>query len=291
MKIGPKGFIEVDAQYRTSVPTIFAIGDVTGPPLLAHKAFKEGEIAAEVIAGMKSARDWVALPAAIFTDPEIGDGRALRGGGAQAGLRSDGRQVRLRRARPGHRDRPHRGLREGGRPTGRSKLLLGVTMCGPEASDLVAEAALALEMGAYLEDVALTIHAHPTLPEAFMEACKAALGEAIHMLEPAGAAAAAPRPAGAAPRVTPRPRAPHEPTLRTYRLGRVEYDDGLGLMRLAGSAVAARTPPDDRLPVPARAPAAAHPRTAAPIGEHRGGARLARAAGLRDPRDRPRAAT
>ena len=65
-----------------------------------------------------------------------------------------------------------------------SKLLLGVTMCGPEATDLVAEAALALEMGAYLDDVALTIHAHPTLPEAFMEACKVALGEPIHMLKP-----------------------------------------------------------------------------------------------------------
>jgi dihydrolipoamide dehydrogenase len=64
----------------------------------------------------------------------------------------------------------------------KTKLLLGVTVCGPEASDLVAEAALALEMGATLEDVALTIHAHPTLPEAFMEACKAALGEAIHRL-------------------------------------------------------------------------------------------------------------
>jgi len=63
-----------------------------------------------------------------------------------------------------------------------SKLLLGVTIVGPEASDLIAEAALALEMGAYLEDVALTVHAHPTLPEAFMEACKAALGEAIHAI-------------------------------------------------------------------------------------------------------------
>ena len=61
-----------------------------------------------------------------------------------------------------------------------SKLLLGATIVGPEASDLIAEAALALEMGAYLEDVALTVHAHPTLPEAFMEACKGALGEAIH---------------------------------------------------------------------------------------------------------------
>jgi dihydrolipoamide dehydrogenase len=183
VKISPKGFVEVDAQYRTSVPSIFAIGDLTGPPFLAHKASKEGEIAAEVIGGMKSARDWVALPGAIFTDPEI----------ATVGLSEDearkqgydpivgkfafgalGRAIAI--------DHTEGFVKVIGDRA--SKLLLGVTMCGPEACDLVAEAALALEMGAYLEDVALTIHAHPTLPEAFMEACKAALGEPIHMLKP-----------------------------------------------------------------------------------------------------------
>jgi dihydrolipoamide dehydrogenase len=181
VKIGPKGSPEVDEQLRTSVPTIHVVGDLAGPPFLAHKGFKEGEIAAEVIAGMKSARDWVALPAAIFTDPEVGmvglteeEAKAkgydpIVGKFAFAAL---GRALAI-----GHTEGFVKVV--GDR---QSKLLLGVTMCGPEASDLLAEAALALEMGAYLEDVALTIHAHPTLPEAFMEACKAALGEAIHAL-------------------------------------------------------------------------------------------------------------
>ncbi len=181
VKIGPKGFPELDEQLRTSVPSVFVVGDLAGPPFLAHKGFKEGEIAAEVIAGMKSARDWVALPAAIFTDPEIGmvglseeEAKAkgydpIVGKFAFAAL---GRAIAI--------DHTEGFVKVVG--DRQSKLLLGVTMCGPEASDLVAEAALALEMGAYLEDVALTIHAHPTLPEAFMEACKAALGEAIHAL-------------------------------------------------------------------------------------------------------------
>jgi dihydrolipoamide dehydrogenase len=181
VKVGPKGFIEVDAQYRTSVPSILAIGDISGGPLLAHKASKEGEIAAEVIAGHKSARDWVAMPGAIFTDPEVAVVGLSEEGARTAGydpivgkfhFGALGRAVAI-----GHGDGFVKVV--GDRA---SKLLLGVTICGHEASDLIAEAALALEMGAYLEDVALTVHAHPTLPEAFMEACKAALGEAIHML-------------------------------------------------------------------------------------------------------------
>ncbi len=181
VKLSPRGFVEVDPQYRTAVPTIFAIGDLTGPPLLAHKASKEGEIAAEVIAGRKVVRDWVAMPGAIFTDPEVAavglseeEARAaghepITGKFAFAAL---GRAIAI--------DHTEGFVKVVGDKA--SKLLLGVTICGPEASDLIAEAALALEMGAYLEDVALTIHAHPTLPEAFMEACKAALGEAIHAI-------------------------------------------------------------------------------------------------------------
>lgn len=181
VKIGPKGFIEVDQQYRTSVPTIFAAGDVTGPPLLAHKASKEGEIAAEVIAGHKTVRDWAAMPTAIFTDPEV----------AAVGLSEEEARKQgydpivgkfafgaLGRAIAIHHTEGFVKV-IGDRKT---KLLLGASICGPEAGDLIAEAALALEMGAYLEDVALTIHAHPTLPEALNEACRAALGEAIHML-------------------------------------------------------------------------------------------------------------
>jgi dihydrolipoamide dehydrogenase len=181
VKVGPRGFVEVDAQYRTSVPSIFAIGDISGGPLLAHKASKEGEIAAEAIAGHKSARDWVSMPGAIFTDPEVSTVGLSEDEARKAGydpivgkfhFGALGRAVAI-----GHGDGFVKVV--GDRA---SKLLLGVTICGHEASDLIAEAALALEMGAYLEDVALTIHAHPTLPEAFMEACKAAMGEAIHML-------------------------------------------------------------------------------------------------------------
>jgi len=195
LKIDQRGFVEVDAQYRTSVPSIFAIGDLTGPPFLAHKASKEGEIAAEVVAGMKSARDWLAMPGAIFSDPEIGIVGLGEEEARQAGhdpivgkfsFGALGRAVAI-----DHTDGFVKVI--GDRNT---KLLLGVTMVGPEAADLIAEAALALEMGAYLEDVALTVHAHPTLPEAFMEACKAALGEAIHALNrperPDKAAAGAP---------------------------------------------------------------------------------------------------
>ena len=181
VKLTQRGYIEVNQSYRTSVPSIYAIGDIAGPPLLAHKASKEGEIAAEAIAGKKSARDWVALPSGIFTDPEVAVVGLSEEEARQAGhdpivgkfsFGALGRAVAI-----GHGEGFVKVVGDRN-----SKLLLGATICGPEAADLVAEAALALEMGAYLEDVALTIHAHPTLPEAFMEACKAALGEAIHAL-------------------------------------------------------------------------------------------------------------
>jgi dihydrolipoamide dehydrogenase len=179
--VGPKGFVEVDAQYRTSAPSVFAIGDLSGPPLLAHKASKEGEIAAEAIAGKKSARDWVAMPAAIFSDPEVAavglSEEQARAAGHEPMVGKFAFAALGRAIAMDHTEGFVKVV--GDRKTG---LLLGVTICGPEASDLIAEAALALEMGAYVEDVALTVHAHPTLPEAFMEACKAALGEAIHAL-------------------------------------------------------------------------------------------------------------
>ena len=181
VKLDAKGYVQVDDQLRSSNPAIFAIGDLVGPPFLAHKASKEGEIAAEVIAGHRSARDWVAMPGAIFTDPEV----------ATTGLSEE--QARAKGLDPIVGKFAFAAL---GRAIAidhtegfvkviadrESKLLLGVTMVGPEASDLIAEATLALEMGAYVEDVALTVHAHPTLAEAFMEASKAALGEAIHAI-------------------------------------------------------------------------------------------------------------
>ncbi len=181
VKVGPKGFVEVNERMQTSVPSIYCIGDLSGPPLLAHKASKEGEIAAEVIAGKKSVRDWVSMPAAIFTDPEV-----ATVGLSEEEARKQGYEPLVGKFAFGALGRAVAIAHAEGFvkivADKASKLILGVTICGPEASDLIAEAALALEMGAYLEDVALTVHAHPTLPEAFMEACKATLGEAIHML-------------------------------------------------------------------------------------------------------------
>ncbi len=198
VQVGPRGFVTVDERMATSAPSVWCIGDLAGPPLLAHKASKEGEIAAEVIAGKKSARDWVAMPAAIFTDPEVATvGLSEEQAKAQGfdpitgkfGFAALGRAIAI-----AHTDGFVKVVADRA-----SKLLLGATIVGPEASDLIAEAALALEMGATVEDVALTVHAHPTLPEAFMEACKAALGEAIHALNkperPMKAASGAPAPA------------------------------------------------------------------------------------------------
>jgi len=181
VKLDGKGFVAVDDRLRTNVPSIYAIGDVNGPPFLAHTASREGETAAEVIAGKKSMRDWVAVPAAIFTDPEVATAGLTEEEARKKGLdplvgkfafAALGRAIAIDHTEGFVKVVADR----------ESKLILGVTIVGPEASDLIAEATLALEMGAYLEDVSLTIHAHPTLAEAFMEACKAVLGEAIHAI-------------------------------------------------------------------------------------------------------------
>lgn len=182
LKADAKGFIAVDAQRRTAVPHIFAIGDVAGQPLLAHKGSKEGLVAAEAIAGKKVAYDVVAMPAVIFTDPEIATVGLTEAEAKAKGISSvkvgvfpfaaNGRALSM------------------GEPDGMVKMvadgsgkLLGVHIVGAEASNLIAEAALALEMGAQVEDLALTVHAHPTLPETLMEAAEATLGHAIHIFQ------------------------------------------------------------------------------------------------------------
>lgn len=181
-----KGHVIIDEECRTNVKGVFAIGDVSGVPYLAHKASKEGEIAAEVIAGHKSARDWRAMPAATFTHPEIanvglsekeardkglditvGKFPFAASGRAMAVSETDG-FVKVIAERVGKDKKDHK--------------IIGVHIVGPEASDLISEAALALEMDAYVEDVGLTIHPHPTLGEAVMEAAKHAIGEAVHIM-------------------------------------------------------------------------------------------------------------
>ena len=173
------GFIDTDHQARTSVDNVFAVGDVAGEPMLAHKAFAEGEVAAEVIAGEPSALDYQAVPAAVFTDPEIGTVGMTETEAEEAGfeplvgqmpLRASGRALSL--------NEPDGFVRVVADAD--SEFVLGAQIVGPEASELVAEIALAVEMGATLEDVASTIHIHPTLSEAVHEAVKGARGESIH---------------------------------------------------------------------------------------------------------------
>jgi dihydrolipoamide dehydrogenase len=175
------GFLETDHEARTDVEHVFAVGDVAGEPMLAHKASAEGEVAAEVIAGEPAALDHQAIPAAVFTDPEIGTVGMTESEAGEAGfdpvvgqfpLRANGRALTL--------DDEEGFVRVVG--DGDSGFLLGAQVVAPEASELVAELALAVEMGAQLADVAATIHTHPTLSEAVGEACANALGEAIHTL-------------------------------------------------------------------------------------------------------------
>ncbi|QLG60844.1 dihydrolipoyl dehydrogenase [Halorarum salinum] len=175
------GFIETDHQARTEVDSIFAIGDVAGEPMLAHKASKEGVVAAEAAAGEPAALDYQAVPAAVFTDPEIGTVGMTEAEAEEAGFdpavgqmpfNASGRALTM-----GDSDGFVRVVADA-----ESGFVLGGQIVGPEASELVAELALAVEMGATLEDVAATIHTHPTLAEAVKEAAENAMGKAIHTL-------------------------------------------------------------------------------------------------------------
>lgn len=174
------GFIRVDRNMKTSVSHIYAIGDVVGGPLLAHKASREGIVAAEVISGIGSSFENIAVPSAIFTDPEIatvglnpkeasekgiqtviGKFPFLANGKALASPESEGFTKIIADKESGQ--------------------VLGIGIVGQDSSELISEGALAIEMGATLEDIALTIHPHPTLPETILEAAENALGKAIHI--------------------------------------------------------------------------------------------------------------
>ncbi|WP_218187969.1 dihydrolipoyl dehydrogenase family protein [Desulfosarcina cetonica] len=181
--VDDKGFVRINAQCRTSVETIFAIGDVAGQPMLAHKASYEARIAVESIAGKNVAFDPVAIPAVVFTDPEVAWAGLTESNAKEKGITvevtrfpwaASGRAVTL------------------GRNDGITKLiiepdterLLGVGIVGPGAGEMIAEATLALEMGANATDVGLTIHPHPTLSETFKEAADIFHGTATHYYRP-----------------------------------------------------------------------------------------------------------
>ncbi len=183
VRVGEHGFIHTDEQMRTTERHIFAIGDVAGQPMLAHKASHEGRTAVEVIAGHKAAFEPYAIPAVVFTDPEIAycgltENRAKEIGKevqvAKFPWAASGRALTL------------------GRSDGMTKLIidpetervLGAGIVGPGAGELIAECVLAVEMGALAKDIALSIHPHPTLSETVMESAEVFFGLSTHVYKP-----------------------------------------------------------------------------------------------------------
>ncbi len=183
LELDERGFIKVNPKRQTNLPGIYAIGDIAGQPMLAHKASHEGVLVAEVIAGKNRAYDVKTVPAVIFTDPEI----------ASAGMTEDEckakgfTDLKIAKFPFAANGRAVSMMETDGFikmiANAKNNLVLGVHIVGPEASNLISEAALAIEMGATLEDIALTIHPHPTLGEAMMEGAEATLGHAIHIIQ------------------------------------------------------------------------------------------------------------
>jgi len=180
VKIDDRGFVPIDQKGQTNVPGIYAVGDVSGPPLLAHKASKEGEVVAEIIAGHKAAMDWKSIPASTFTDPEISsvgiDEETAKEKGIELTIgkfpfAALGKAMAMRET-----DGFVKVLADK-----QTNQILGVHIVGPEASAMISEAALSIEMAAFVEDVMLTVHPHPTLGEAYMEAAAHAIGQAVHI--------------------------------------------------------------------------------------------------------------
>ena len=180
LKLDARGFIEIDERNRTNLPNVYAIGDVVRGPMLAHKSSEEGVAVAETIAGQESHVNLDTIPWVIYTSPEI-----AWVGKTEQQLKAEGVQYRA-----GHFPFMVSGrARALGETAGFVKMLadaatdriLGVHIIGPYASELVAEAVIAMEFGASAEDIARSCHAHPTLPEAVKEAALAVAKRAIHM--------------------------------------------------------------------------------------------------------------
>jgi dihydrolipoamide dehydrogenase len=183
VEITPGGFITVDSQRRTTEPTIYAIGDVAGEPMLAHKASHEGRVAVRAIAGHKVAFEPHAIPAVVFTDPEI-----AWCGLTETQAKQEGRTIEVARFPWGASGRAttldrHDGVTKLILDPSTSRIL-GVGIAGSGAGELIAEGMLAVEMAALASDLALSIHPHPTLSETLMEAAEVFFGQSTHVYRP-----------------------------------------------------------------------------------------------------------
>jgi dihydrolipoamide dehydrogenase len=183
VKVNERGFITVDKQMRTNIPHIFAIGDIVGDPMLAHKATHEGKVAAEVIAGHKAFFEPLTIPSVAYTDPEV----------AWMGLtetQAKAQNIEYEKAsfpwvasgRAGSIGRSEGATKLLLDPT--SRRILGAGIVGVNAGELIAEAVIALEMGADMEDIGLTIHPHPTLSETLCFAAEMAEGTITDLIAP-----------------------------------------------------------------------------------------------------------
>lgn len=182
IELTDRGLVVVDKQGQTSIPNIYAIGDIVAGPALAHKASYEGKVAAEAIAGHPAEVDYKAIPAVVFSDPEIASVGLSEKEAKEQGISyvagrfpfaANGRALSVNEGEGFVKLIAEK----------ETNLVLGAQIVGPDASNIIAEIALAIEMGATLEDIELTIHAHPTLAEVTMEAAELALGRPIHVMK------------------------------------------------------------------------------------------------------------
>lgn len=178
IQLDERGHVRVDQRCETNVPGVFAIGDLTGPPYLAHKAYKEAEVLGEVLSGRRAIIDYRAMPSVIFGSPEI-----ATVGESEAQARARGGAISIGKMPFSALGRAQALGETAGfvKLIARDERLVGAGVVGPEASELIAELTLALEVGATLEDLALAVHAHPTLAEAVHEAAEHGLGHAVHI--------------------------------------------------------------------------------------------------------------